>query len=298
MCNRNRNDSIGRLDECHSLLRQLVDKHFCWISGWRLTGKKCWCEHKTEIQVSVTFNVTQWHESMRQIPLYDWQIRCDDRVTCVALSFLMFRYAQRWMESFSSSQRAYQNTIQTGNAPTTTCKYVLFFKLLRITTCSPFCWTVFFLLDSVSWKLVYIQSWRQQSACVTQIRGNVVFSLFFRVPTRAGESRARSLFTGSVFIFIITCDRCSCSHLTKNCFVFTFSVERPSPAEADPNLKKYNPPLPPHLLWACPDAPQWDLTPHRTGLQEASNSPPALPASHVQTFVLFLFVFFYSYLVE
>lgn len=127
MCNRNRNDSIGRLDECHSLLRQLVDKHFCWISGWRLTGKKCWCEHKTEIQVSVTFNVTQWHESMRQIPFYDWQIRCDDRVTCVALSFLMFRYAQRWMESFSSSQRAYQNTIQTGNAPTTTCKYVLFF---------------------------------------------------------------------------------------------------------------------------------------------------------------------------
>lgn len=126
MCNRNRNDSIGRLDECHSLLRQLVDKHFCWISGWRLTGKKCWCEHKTEIQVSVTFNVTQWHESMRQIPLYDWQIRCDDRVTCVALSFLMFRYAQRWMESFSSSQRACQNTIQTGNAPTTTCKYVLF----------------------------------------------------------------------------------------------------------------------------------------------------------------------------
>lgn len=150
----------------------------------------------------------------------------------------------------------------------------------------------FFLLDSVSWKLVYIQSWRQQSARVTQIRGNVVFSLFFKVPTRAGESRARSLFTGSVFIFIITCDRCSCSHLTKNCFVFTFSVERPSPAEADPNLKKYNPPPPPHLLWACPDAPQWDLTPHRTGLQEASNSPPALPASHVQTFVLFLFVFF------
>lgn len=278
MCNRNRNDSIGRLDECHSLLRQLVDKHFCWISGWRLTGKKCWCEHKTEIQVSVTFNVTQWHESMRQIPLYDWLIRCDDSVTCVALSFLMFRYAQRWMESFSSSQKACH------------CwglqRAVLFVELF------------FFLLDSVSWKLVYIQSWRQQSACVTQIRGNVVFSLFFKVPTRAGESRARSLFTGSVFIFIITCDRCSCSHLTKNCFVFTFSVERPSPAEADPNLKKYNPPPPPHLLWACPDAPQWDLTPHRTGLQEASNSPPALPASHVQTFVLFLFVFFYSYLVE
>lgn len=86
------------------------------------------------------------------------------------------------------------------------------------------------------------------------------------------------------------------SHLTKNCFVFTFSVERPSPAEADLNLKKYNPPPPPpHLLWACPDAPQWDLTPHRTGLQEASNSPPALPASHVQTFVLFLFVFLFLF---
>lgn len=44
-------------------------------------------------------------------------------------------------------------------------------------------------------------------ACVTQIRGNVVCSLFFKVPTRAKESRARSLLTGSVFMFIIrTCD--------------------------------------------------------------------------------------------
>lgn len=125
------------------------------------------------------------------------------------------------MESFSSSQRACQNTIQTGNAPTTTCKYVLFL-IAEDYNVQSFLLNCFFLLDSVSWKLVYIQSWRQQSACVTQIRGNVVFSLFFKVPTRAGESRARSLFTGSVFIFIITCDRCSCSHLTKNCFVFTF----------------------------------------------------------------------------
>lgn len=158
MCNRNRNDRIGRLDECRSRLRQLVDKHFCWISGWRLTEKNVDVNTKLKSECQSPLMSRNDIKACDRFPyIIGWLVVMIVLLNCVALSFLMFRYAQRWVESFSSSQRACQNTIQTGNARTTTCKYFLFL-IAEDYSVQSFSLNWFFKLDSVSWKLVYICS--------------------------------------------------------------------------------------------------------------------------------------------
>lgn len=165
MCNRNRNDRIGRLDECHSRFQQLVDKHFCWISGWRLTEKNVDVNTKLKSECQSPLMSRNDIKACDRFPfMIGWLDDSDDSVTCV--SFLMFRYAQRWVESFSSSQRACQNTIQTGNARTTTCKYFLFL-IAEDYNVQSFSLNWFFLtwlrfLETCLHLL--IQSWRQQSA--------------------------------------------------------------------------------------------------------------------------------------
>lgn len=79
---------------------------------------------------------------------------------------------------------------------------------------------------------------------------------------------------------LITCCVCLCVW-SSNASLLSFSVERPSPAEADFPIREIQTPV------DTPNAPHWDSTPHQTGLQDANKCAGQPPQNTCPLFFFF-----------